>query len=89
MRRMLLTVTFRADGNVLSVPMDNIRCHPKIGDVVSFSYEQTAKRAMPANVKVYRVRKDLNWEIVLHNYKRENSPLPPGGIVYANCSVCG
>eukprot|EP00026_Physarum_polycephalum_P000830 Phypoly_transcript_00831.p1 GENE.Phypoly_transcript_00831~~Phypoly_transcript_00831.p1 ORF type:complete len:1315 (+),score=159.79 Phypoly_transcript_00831:513-3947(+) len=69
-----------ADGSELSVPIESVRCSPKIGDVVSFSYEQTAKRAMPANVRVFRIRKDVNWEIVLQNYHKENSPLSPGGI---------
>jgi hypothetical protein len=56
---------------------------PKIGDVVSFSSDTTARAEMPVNPKIYRVRTDISWEEVLANHVKEqqflNSTYGGGG----------
>lgn len=45
---------------------------PKIGDIVSFSYEIHARRDLPVSPKVYRVRTDVTWEdLVLGEFREK------------------
>lgn len=37
------------------------------GDVVTFSYEQHARREGPVNATIVRVRNDISWEHVVRN----------------------
>jgi hypothetical protein len=38
---------------------------PKKGDVVTFSYEIHARRELPFNPNIIRIRMDLSWEDVV------------------------
>ena len=42
-----------------------------VGDVVSFSYENYARRDLPVNPKIYRVRTDLSWQEVVYSSVKE------------------
>eukprot|EP00026_Physarum_polycephalum_P001261 Phypoly_transcript_01262.p1 GENE.Phypoly_transcript_01262~~Phypoly_transcript_01262.p1 ORF type:complete len:970 (+),score=114.54 Phypoly_transcript_01262:138-3047(+) len=43
-----------------------------VGDVVSFSYENYARRDLPMNAKIYRIRTDISWpEVVYSSVKEE------------------
>jgi hypothetical protein len=44
---------------------------PSIGDVVTFSFDNYARRDLPVNPKIYRVRTDISWDDVIHNYAKE------------------
>eukprot|EP00026_Physarum_polycephalum_P003969 Phypoly_transcript_03986.p1 GENE.Phypoly_transcript_03986~~Phypoly_transcript_03986.p1 ORF type:complete len:741 (+),score=114.71 Phypoly_transcript_03986:43-2265(+) len=46
--------------------------HLKRGDVVTFAYDQFSTHAIPSNPEILRVREDVSWEDVLHDYQREN-----------------
>ena len=48
---------------------------PKVGEVVSYSFEGHARRDMPVNPKIYRVRTDISWDYVVHNIVREQQYL--------------
>ena len=42
-----------------------------IGDVVSFSFESSARRELPVNPRIYRIRTDIEWEDVVENVANE------------------
>jgi hypothetical protein len=44
-----------------------------IGDIVSFSYECHARRDIPVNPKIYRIRTDVSWEEVVCNSAKEKT----------------
>jgi hypothetical protein len=44
---------------------------PNVGDVVTFSYEIHARRELPVNPEIYRVRTDVSWEEVILNSLKE------------------
>jgi hypothetical protein len=44
---------------------------PIPGDVVTFSYQHYTKLLTPVNPKIERIRGDLSWQEILHNYKNE------------------
>jgi hypothetical protein len=48
---------------------------PKIGQVVTFSYETMARRDVPTNPKIYRVRDDVDWNDLVHNFYKEKKVL--------------
>ena len=48
---------------------------PSVGDVVSFSFEIYARRDVPARPTIYRIRTDVSWEDVVHNFHQENKYL--------------
>jgi hypothetical protein len=41
------------------------------GDIVTVSYENFSRRAIPVNPKLVRIRKDVSWEEVLQSYTDE------------------
>lgn len=53
---------------------------PKRGDVVTFSYDDYSRRAVPVNPKIYRIRDDISWDTVVENFEQEipQSITPPG-----------
>ena len=61
----------RPTGAIFSVPSQSVLISaPKIGDIVSFTYEVHARRDLPVSPKVYRVRTDVTWEdLVLGEFK--------------------
>ena len=42
-----------------------------VGDVVTFSYEINARREVPVNPQIVRIRRDLEWEEVTANFAKE------------------
>ena len=42
------------------------------GDVVTFTYEYFSQRSLPTAPKIQRKRKDLSWEDVLREEKKED-----------------
>ena len=50
---------------------------PRVGDVVSFSYETQARREAPVAPAIFRVRTDVSWEDVVSSAARENGNLLP------------
>jgi len=74
---MVLFDLYRPNGNTLAVPKANVLVpDPKIGEVVSFSFENNTYRDVPLNPEVSRVRFDLLWEDAVQNFFRENKALP-------------
>lgn len=41
---------------------------PLLGDIVTFSYDSFARRAVPVNPKISRIRIDISWEHVTHSH---------------------
>lgn len=55
------------------MPKDNVQVSsPKIGEVVSFYFENNSRRDIPINPVIFKVRGDLEWEDVLQNYNNES-----------------
>lgn len=53
----------------------------QLGDIVTFSYEKNARREVPGNAKIYRVRHDLDWnEVLLSDTKKKEIFL--NGIIF-------
>lgn len=48
---------------------------PKLGDVVTFSYESNIRRDIPVHPKIYRIRTDISWEEVMYNSLQDNKYL--------------
>ena len=72
----LLTIISSPEGQEFSVPMEDVRIRmPSVGDVVSFSFEIYARRDVPARPIMYRIRTDVSWEDVVHNFYQENKYL--------------
>eukprot|EP00026_Physarum_polycephalum_P000635 Phypoly_transcript_00636.p1 GENE.Phypoly_transcript_00636~~Phypoly_transcript_00636.p1 ORF type:complete len:901 (-),score=99.66 Phypoly_transcript_00636:59-2761(-) len=42
------------------------------GEIVSFSYQNYSRHAIPVDPKIYRIRSDVSWEDVVRNFSREN-----------------
>ena len=55
---------------------------PTIGDVVTFSFDSYARRDLPVNHKIYRVRTDISWDDVQHNYAKEQHYLSGKNIYF-------
>jgi DNA ligase-1 len=58
------------DGKSLLVPSYNVELPepPKPGDVISFNYETYSSKDLPANPKIYRIRKDVVWDDILEDF---------------------
>jgi hypothetical protein len=44
---------------------------PSLGDIVTFSYETSARRELPVQPEIYRTRTDVSWQDVVLNYAKE------------------
>ncbi len=56
---------------------------PKPGDVVSFSFRNFSNKGIPADPKIFRIRKDISWETVVGEYYKEMSKsLSANGLVF-------
>jgi hypothetical protein len=69
----LLTLLFfyRPNGSIFEVQPENIPVpRPKIGDIVTFSYDSFARRELPVNPKICRIRTDLQWLDVLSSTEK-------------------
>eukprot|EP00026_Physarum_polycephalum_P003407 Phypoly_transcript_03418.p1 GENE.Phypoly_transcript_03418~~Phypoly_transcript_03418.p1 ORF type:complete len:724 (+),score=75.11 Phypoly_transcript_03418:129-2300(+) len=72
-----LVIGARANNRILKLPSGrtfeaslppNAEINPKMGDVVTFEHEIAARREIPTNPKISRIRKDLVWNDVLRDY---------------------
>lgn len=66
----------RPRGDVFSVPFQNLQIREEkvqVGDIVSFSYDSFSRRSIPINVKIFRIRKDLEWEQVIESYRKDST----------------
>eukprot|EP00026_Physarum_polycephalum_P002504 Phypoly_transcript_02511.p1 GENE.Phypoly_transcript_02511~~Phypoly_transcript_02511.p1 ORF type:complete len:789 (+),score=87.01 Phypoly_transcript_02511:70-2436(+) len=64
------------EGQEFSIPMEDVRIRkPSVGDVVSFTFESYARRDVPARPTIYRIRTDVSWEDVVHNFYQETKYL--------------
>jgi hypothetical protein len=45
--------------------------HPKVGDIVTFSYEDFSRKASPVSPNIYRIRTDISWKDVVRNSEEE------------------
>ena len=62
----------RPDGKVFTVPAQDVRIPmPSVGDVVTFSFDSYARRDLPVNPKIYRIRTDISWDDAQHSYAKE------------------
>eukprot|EP00026_Physarum_polycephalum_P001524 Phypoly_transcript_01526.p1 GENE.Phypoly_transcript_01526~~Phypoly_transcript_01526.p1 ORF type:complete len:780 (-),score=98.01 Phypoly_transcript_01526:986-3034(-) len=61
------------DGQIITVPAKNVEVPIPLtgGDVVTFSFEVNARRDLPVNPKIYRIRTDVSWPEIVQNYKRD------------------
>jgi hypothetical protein len=69
-----LTVNFyRPDGVTFAVSAQNVKpgLRPKVGDIVTFSYEDFSRKASPVNPNIYRIRADVSWKDVVRNFEEE------------------
>jgi len=48
----------------------NYGLKPKIGNVVTFTYENFSRRSIPVSPKIDRIRTDVSWEQVIYNERR-------------------
>jgi hypothetical protein len=67
---------YRPHGDTFSVPAENVDVPDlAVGDVVSFAYENYARRDLPMNPKIYRIRTDLSWQEVVYSAVKEEKTL--------------
>jgi hypothetical protein len=65
-------LNFRPEGITFVVEPDSVLIPtPRVGAVVSFSYETQARREEPVAPAIFRVRSDVSWEDVLVCAARE------------------
>jgi hypothetical protein len=58
------------------VPHENVLVNNlAIGNIVTFSYDIQARRHIPVNPKINRLRTDLLWKDVVYLYNKENASL--------------
>ena len=58
------------------VPFDDVLIPiPVKGDIVSFTYDSFARRDLPINPKIYRVRSDLSWDDVVQSVAKDRKSL--------------
>jgi hypothetical protein len=61
---------------MVTVPRENVQVTKMaIGDVVTFSFENYARRDLPVSPKIYRIRTDVSWDDVVHSYVKEKQYL--------------
>eukprot|EP00026_Physarum_polycephalum_P004297 Phypoly_transcript_04315.p1 GENE.Phypoly_transcript_04315~~Phypoly_transcript_04315.p1 ORF type:complete len:712 (-),score=56.46 Phypoly_transcript_04315:8-2143(-) len=65
------------NGTTLAVPPeDSATKQIKIGDIVTFSYERVSRSDAPANPKIIRVRRDVDWDDVVYHQTPSDEPSP-------------
>lgn len=70
---LLINLLFRPNGNIMEIPPSSVLISmPKLGDIVTFSFEAKTRREIPTNPKIFRIRTDLVWNDVVNGYLREN-----------------
>ena len=71
--RLYLYFNFRPSGATFTVLHRNVKVkpHPKKGDIVTFSYDDFSRKALPVNPTIFQIRQDLAWDDVVANYLRD------------------
>eukprot|EP00026_Physarum_polycephalum_P001061 Phypoly_transcript_01062.p1 GENE.Phypoly_transcript_01062~~Phypoly_transcript_01062.p1 ORF type:complete len:464 (+),score=56.48 Phypoly_transcript_01062:1819-3210(+) len=46
----------------------SLYCFPLVGDVVTFAFDSFHSQGIPKNTQITRLRKDVTWDHVLHNF---------------------
>ena len=71
-----LTFCNRPNGITFLVPKEKVEVsNISVGDIVTFSYENNAKRNVPVNPKIFRIRTDLLWKDVVQLFYKEKRHL--------------
>jgi hypothetical protein len=54
--------------------------HTKVkkGDVVTVAFENYSRKSIPVNPKITRIRKDMTWENVLHEFVKQHQSVKRG-----------
>ena len=70
---LFLFSSYRPNGATFTVPPHQCSTFPLpiAGDIVSFSYENFARSAIPIKPKIFRIRKDVNWKDVVNSYNHD------------------
>eukprot|EP00026_Physarum_polycephalum_P000178 Phypoly_transcript_00178.p1 GENE.Phypoly_transcript_00178~~Phypoly_transcript_00178.p1 ORF type:complete len:1068 (-),score=137.60 Phypoly_transcript_00178:3031-5769(-) len=64
------------NGVTFHVPNENVQVsNVSVGDIVTFSYENQAKKDIPTNPKIYRIRNDVSWKDVVHLFYKDKKHL--------------
>lgn len=65
----------RPDSSVFDVDRDEegLGATVQRGDVVSFSYERYSRHAIPTAPSLFRIRHDLTWQDILHDFASYSS----------------
>jgi hypothetical protein len=67
----LITRCFRPSGISFKVTQNFEAGYiPKTGDIVTFEHDAFSRRDVPINPKIVRIRKDMNWENVVYDYRQ-------------------
>jgi len=66
------------DGMTFTGSSENAKLgtEPKVGNVVTFTYENFSRRALPVNPQILRIREDVSWEEVLFNHVHDVPQTP-------------
>eukprot|EP00026_Physarum_polycephalum_P002429 Phypoly_transcript_02435.p1 GENE.Phypoly_transcript_02435~~Phypoly_transcript_02435.p1 ORF type:complete len:884 (+),score=75.70 Phypoly_transcript_02435:120-2771(+) len=65
-----------ANGVMFTVPQENVFIElPSPGDIVTFSYEAFARRDVPVNPTIFRIRTDLAWDDLVERATRSKKYL--------------
>ena len=71
-----LTFCNRPNGITFLVTKEKVEVsNISVGDIVTFSYENNAKRDVPANPRIFRIRTDLLWKDVVQLFYKEKRHL--------------
>ena len=58
----------RPSGEIFKVPTHSVHIPtPAVGEIVTFSYDNLARRNIPVNPEIFRKRPDVRWEEVVLN----------------------
>eukprot|EP00026_Physarum_polycephalum_P000389 Phypoly_transcript_00389.p1 GENE.Phypoly_transcript_00389~~Phypoly_transcript_00389.p1 ORF type:complete len:1231 (+),score=194.32 Phypoly_transcript_00389:52-3744(+) len=56
-------------GTTFTVPASDVHARVRVGDVVTYSFEGHARREVPVNPKIFRVRTDVLWDDIVHSVR--------------------
>lgn len=68
----ILIILWRPNGKTFIVPPQDVLIPtPTKGEIVTFSYESYARRDLPVNPRIFRIRTDVSWDDVIRNLSNE------------------
>lgn len=50
---------------------------PRMGDVVTFTYDSFSPKSIPTRPKIYRIRTDTTWKEILRDFAQNNPQIQP------------